>query len=245
MNERATWDQEWRHPIEAFVAKELSQADSGHGIEHVRRVVQNALGLAVGTEARLQVLLPAAWLHDCVVVAKNSPQRKMASRLAAQRAVEFLTEVGYPHEWLPAIQHCIAAHSFSAQIPCETLEARLLQDADRLEALGAIGLARCLMTGGAMRQRLMDPDEPFPSRRVPDDTRQSMDHFFCKLLGLHGTMQTGSGRREAVRRTRFLVGFLRELGVELGVPKEDVERSLESALAESSDLVYIMGLHGV
>jgi uncharacterized protein len=242
---RTRWEARWRAPIERFVALELATADSGHGLEHVMRVVENVAGLADGTSVDLDILLPAAWLHDCVIVPKDSPLRSRASRLAAERAAAFLAEVGYPTDRIPPIEHCIAAHSFSAGIPCETLEAQLLQDADRLEALGAIGLARCLMTGGAMRQRLYSPDEPFPIERRPDDSQQSIDHFFCKLLGLHRTMQTASGRAEAVRRTRFLVQFLRELAKELGIPDRALGRSIENALADSPDLVYIMGTHGV
>lgn len=242
---RRKWDAQWRARIERFVASELATADPGHGLEHVMRVVENAAGLADGTSVDLDILLPAAWLHDCVIVPKDSPLRSRASRMAAERAGAFLAEVGYPTDLIPPIEHCIAAHSFSAGIPCVTVEARLLQDADRLEALGAIGLARCLMTGGAMRQRLYSPDEPFPIERRPDDSQQSIDHFFCKLLGLHRTMQTASGRAEAVRRTRFLVQFLRELAKELGISDLELGSSMENALADSPDLVYIMGSYGV
>jgi uncharacterized protein len=242
---RETWEPMWRDRIERFVAEQLTDADSGHGVEHVIRVVENAHGLAQGTEADMEVLLPAAWLHDCVIVPKDSPLRNQASRMAAARARQFLEKIDYPQEQLAPIEHAIAAHSFSARIPCETLEAKLLQDADRLEALGAIGLARCLMTGGAMRQRLYAPGEPFPVGRQPDDSQQSVDHFFCKLLGLHRTMQTESGKGEAIRRTRFLVAFLRELAIELGISVSEVDRSIKSALADSPDLVYIMGIDGV
>jgi uncharacterized protein len=157
--------------------------------------------------------------------------------MAAERARLFLADVGYPGDLVPWIEHCIASHSFSAGIPCESLEAQLLQDADRLEALGAIGLARCLMTGGAMRQRLYHPHEPFPKTRTPDDSQQSIDHFFCKLLGLHQTMQSAPGRAEAIRRTWFLVGFLRELATELSVEGQELTRSLEIALADFPELV--------
>jgi uncharacterized protein len=243
--ERVSWETRWRGHLEPFVTEQLASADSGHGLEHVLRVVENATRLARGTGAELDILLPAAWLHDCVVVSKASPLRNQASRLAAERAGRFLEEIKYPTDKIASIRHSIAAHSFSARIPCETLEAQLLQDADRLEALGAIGLARCLMSGGAMRQRLYSPEEPFPMDRPPDDTQQSVDHFFCKLLGLHRTMQTASGRAEAVRRTRFLVQFLRELANELGIAEREVARSMENALADSPDLVYIMGTNGV
>jgi len=230
MDERVErWNSRWREPIETFAQQQLQDADSGHGIEHVQRVVANAIGIARGTGAVMEVVLPAAWLHDCVWVPKNSPQRSMASRLAADCAGRYLSEILYPQEYCSAIQHCIAAHSFSAGLPCETLEARIVQDADRLEAVGAIGLARCLMTGGAMGQRLYDPQEPFPYVRPPRDGEQSVDHFFAKLLGLHRTMQTESGRAEAARRTQFLIGFLEQLADELGVGKKILQDALHKA----------------
>jgi uncharacterized protein len=211
------WNQRWRIPIESFVRQQLDGADPGHGIEHIHRVVSNALRLAEGMNVTLEVLLPAAWLHDCVSVPKNAPERNQASRMSAERAVEFLQEIGYPRDHVEAIRHCIEAHSFSAGIACETDEARIVQDADRLEAVGAIGLARCLMTGGALGQRLYEPNEPFPVTRMPRDCEQSVDHFFAKLLGLHRTMQTESGRREGAARTHFLVDFLKQLAGEIGV----------------------------
>jgi uncharacterized protein len=227
MDERVErWNNRWREPMESFARQQLRDADSGHGIEHVQRVVANAIGIARGTEAVMEVILPAAWLHDCVWVPKNSPQRSQASRLAAHCAGAYLSEIDYPDEYRSAIAHCIAAHSFSAGLPCETLEARIVQDADRLEAVGAIGLARCLMTGGAMGQRLYDPQEPFPYHRPPRDGEQSVDHFFAKLLGLHRTMQTESGRAEAVRRTEFLKAFLEQLAMELGLDPQALQDAI-------------------
>src|SRR6185503_808605 len=126
---------------------------------------------------RLEVVIPAAWLHDCVTVPKDSPQRSTASRLAAAAAGDFLHASGYPAEHIPAIQHAIEAHSCSAGIAPHTSEAMVVQDADRLDALGAIGIARILMLGGALGMPLYDPHEPFPETRPPDDRANVLDHF--------------------------------------------------------------------
>jgi len=91
----------------------------------------------------------------------------------------------------------------------------VVQDADRLDALGAVGLARCLMLSGAMGQRLYEPADPFCEGRVPDDRVSAVDHFHTKLLGLGATMHTGSARREAELRTAFLQAFLDRLRGEL------------------------------
>jgi uncharacterized protein len=222
------WDRQWGLLVLERLRVQMADADPAHGLEHVQRVVRNACliaknlvnssGCTGSWEVDLEVLLPAAWFHDCVYVPKNSAQRSEASRLAADRAVALLTELGYPAMKFPAIAHAIESHSFSAQIPCQSLEAQVLQDADRLEALGAIGLARCLMTGGSMGQRLYHPEDPFPTARELRDDQQSVDHFFAKLLKLPSTMQTESGKQIASERAGYLVGFLEQLAEEIGVP---------------------------
>jgi uncharacterized protein len=208
----------WEARFAAFLAEHESASDSAHDRGHVRRVVASAKKLAAAEGADLAVVLPAAWLHDCVVIAKNSPQRASASRLAADRAGEFLRAAGYPAEHIPAIEHAIEAHSFSAGVTPRTIEAKVVQDADRLEALGAIGIARTLITGGANGTPFYDFSEPFPITRVPDDRANIIDHFFTKLLKLADTMQTASGRAAAEQRAEFLKQFLAQLGSEIGVP---------------------------
>jgi uncharacterized protein len=191
------------------------EGDAAHDAAHIHRVVSVSRRLALEEGARLEVVIPAAWLHDCVTVPKDSPLRGTASRLSAERAVEQLEAWGVAPDLLPAIAHAIEAHSFSAGIPPLTLEARVVQDADRLDALGAVGLARCLMLSGAMGQRLYDPDDPFCEGRTPDDRVSAVDHFHTKLLGLGATMHTASARREAEVRTTFLRTFLDRLREEL------------------------------
>jgi uncharacterized protein len=189
--------------------------DAAHDLEHIGRVVANARSLAAGEEARLEVVLPAAWLHDCVAVPKDSPLRASASRLAAEQAVAWLKAWGWPDELLPEIAHAIEAHSFTAAIVPRTPEAKVVQDADRLDALGAAGLARCLMLGGALGRPLYATVDPFCAQRVPDDRASCVDHFYTKLLTLEDTMQTARGRQEAQRRTAYLRGFLDELKREI------------------------------
>jgi len=221
------WRGDWEAVVAGFAAEEMRGADAGHDLGHVGRVVRAAEIIGKAEGARPMVVLPAAWLHDCVVVAKDSRQRSLASRMAADRAREFLTSVGYPQELLPEIEHAIAAHSFSAAIAPETIEAKVVQDADRLEAIGALGLARCLMTGGAMGRQLLHASEPFPVNREADDAASSLDHVFVKLLKLPRMMQTATGRAMADERAAFLVEFLRELAKELCVEPCVLERALD------------------
>ena len=217
----------WLEKISSWAHDQMADSDSGHDIDHVRRVVTNAISISASENADLRIVVPAAWLHDCVIVPKNSPLRSQASRLAANKASDFLRSIQFTEELIDPIAHCILAHSFSAGVPCESLEARVVQDADRLEAVGAIGIARCLMTGGAMRQRLYHPDNPFPLDREPEDTVQSIDHFFSKLLRLDRTMQTASGRNLASQRTQFMIDYLIQLSLELNIDQAILKQSIQ------------------
>jgi uncharacterized protein len=206
----------WEQRFAGFLASRDGDTDPAHDLTHIWRVVANARALAATEGARLAVVLPAAWLHDCVTIPKDSPLRARASTLAAATAGDFLQAAGYPAGDIPAIRHAIEAHSFSAGIAPRTIEAMVVQDADRLDALGAVGIARCLMLGGAMGKPLYDPDAPFPHTRLPDDTSNVIDHFYVKLLKLVETMQTAAGKAEAERRTAFMRQFLEQLGAEIG-----------------------------
>lgn len=204
----------WEKRFEAFL-QEQGFHDSSHGLDHIKRVVLSAKRIGASEHARPGVVVPAAWLHDCVAVEKNSPQRALASTLAAEKARTFLTEADYPAHLLDDICHAIQAHSFSAKIPPETIEAKVVQDADRLDALGAIGLARCLMVGERLSLALYHEEDPFSEARQPDDKQYVLDHFFVKLFTLPDTMQTEAGRQEAQRRARFLELYLEKLEEEL------------------------------
>jgi uncharacterized protein len=203
---------------ESFVAGRTA-ADPAHDLSHIKRVVNNALYLSDIEGCNRDVVLPAAWLHDCVQVPKDSPQRSQASRLAADEAVRFLRTWNYPENLLEAVHHAVAAHSYSAGIPVESTEAGVVQDADRLDALGAIGIARCLLTGGALGSDIYHPDDPFGEHRALDDKAWMVDHFFTKLFKLPATMQTGAGRAEAERRVAQMRTFLEELGREVKPPE--------------------------
>lgn len=210
----------WRDRCEAHVRQ--LDGDAAHDLAHIRRVVRWARQLAEAEDADRSIVIPAAWLHDCVSVPKDHPDRSRASTLAAEAASSWLTEQGYPAERIPEVAHAIAAHSFSAGIAPRTLEAKVVQDADRLDALGAIGIARCYATAGVMGSALVHPEDPVPgphTTRPLDDRQYATDHFVVKLLRLPETMQTEAGRAEAERRSIFLRQFMDELARETGPPR--------------------------
>jgi uncharacterized protein len=207
----------WRERLEAALAAQPSNGDGAHDPHHVRRVWKCATQIADELDEPLDrlVLLAATFLHDFVAVEKNDPRRAQASRLAADEGVALLRTLGFPVEKLAAVAHAIEAHSYSAGIAPTTPEARVLQDADRLEALGAIGLARTFYVAGRMGSSLFHPDDPLGTSRELDDRRYAVDHFYTKLLKLPATMQTPPGRRLAERRAAVLEAFVKDLLAEL------------------------------
>ncbi len=207
---------EWEKRFQRFLNDQMAESDAAHQLDHIHRVVKSAKQLAEIENADPAVVVPAAWLHDCVTMSKDSGQRNQASRMAAKAAGGFLRASGYDPALIPAVEHAIAAHSFSAKIPPQTIEAKVVQDADRLDAIGAVGIARCLMVGTSFGIPLYHPDEPFPQQRRPDDKQYIIDHFYVKLFTLVETMQTEAGRAEAERRTRFMRDFLSQLAWEIG-----------------------------
>lgn len=191
--------------------------DGSHDTSHLDRVWANARSIMAEEGGDAELLAAAVLLHDSVRVEKSSPQRPHASRLAAARAREVLAGLGWPPARIEAAAHAIAAHSFSAGIVPQTLEARILQDADRLEAIGAIGIARCFYTAGRMGSALYDPADPGARGRALDDRAFAIDHFRAKLLTLEGGFQTATGRRLARERTQLTTDFLAAFEAEIGV----------------------------
>ena len=118
-------------------------------------------------------------------------------------------------ERIAAVRHAIEAHSFSAAIMPTTLDAKILQDADRLDAIGMVGAARCFYIAGRMGSGLYDAADPRAENRPLDDKRFAIDHFETKLFGLASGFQTATGRRLAKDRQqklrRFLDEFLEEI----------------------------------
>lgn len=204
-------------PHEALAERLLPHAVSGndgsHDAAHLIRVWKNAVRIHGSEGGNLRLLAAAVLLHDCVAVEKNSPLRAEASRLAAERASEILTELGWPSPDIAAVVHAILTHSFSANLAPESLEARILQDADRLDAIGMIGAARCFYVAGRMGSGLYDPLDPLAENRPLDDKAYAIDHFETKLFRLTDGFQTAAGRalaRQRQDRLRAVLAMLIE-----------------------------------
>lgn len=204
--------QEW---VQDYL-KQNAPADPAHAWDHFVRVAAMTVRLGDGA-VPLQCAVAAAFFHDIVTVPKNSPLRNKASAMSEELALKTLPQFGFSNDEVQSIANAVRTHSYSRGEPPVDLLGKTLQDADRLEALGAIGLYRVIATGVKMGTDLFDVNDPWAEKgRKLDDKKYSVDHFFTKLLKLPLTMQTKAGRDEAGVRVKLLIDFLEQLGNELG-----------------------------
>jgi len=213
----------WERRFAGFLESGPALTDGSHDLGHFQRVWKAAryINREEGEPADPLILLAAAYFHDLVSFPKDHPRRSESSRVSAERAVELLrgplSEGGpaFPAAKIEGVRHAIHAHSFSARVEPLTAEARILQDADRLEAVGAIGLARVFYTAGQLGQKLFHPEDPLAEEREPDDRLYSLDHFKVKLLKLPALMNTATGRRMAESNAVYLEQFLEKIRGEI------------------------------
>lgn len=189
--------------------------DPGHDWAHIQRVVASATLLAEKEAALKEIVIPAAFLHDIVNVPKNHPERARASTLAADKAIKLLEKHGADSQYFTRIHQAIVEHSFSKGLAPSTIESACVQDADRLDALGAIGILRCTAVNVEMKAKFYDPEDPFAEHRELNDKQWMLDHYEVKLLRLQDTFTTTQGRLEAQRRTEFMRSFLHQLRSEI------------------------------
>lgn len=198
-------------------ARKAEHGDAAHDLSHLFRVALFTMRFA-GPDTDPRECVAAALLHDHINVPKNHPDRARASEFSAEAAAPILAKAGFAPAAIARVQNAIRDHSFSrGAIPTEAL-GRALQDADRLEAIGAIGLMRVFSTGARMGAGYFHAEDPWAKARPLDDSAFSIDHFFTKLLKLPATFLTPGGRAEAEKRGRRLRAFLEDIADEIGEP---------------------------
>lgn len=205
-----------RRDVEALWAgsKDTSGA---HDLAHAVRVAAWTIRLG---QSRVDPAsaIAAALLHDVISLPKNHPERSRSSEKSAALARQWLSKLGFAPQEIDEISDAIENHSFSRGGAPQRWLGKCLQDADRIEALGSIGIFRVVSTGTSMGSAYFDPMDPWARRRELDDRSFCVDHFFTKLLKLPETMNTAQGREEAERRAAKMHEFLEQLGEELGDP---------------------------
>ncbi len=210
----------WFEPLLARLREHLSlepsPRDAAHDLGHLLRVARLAHRLAKLEEADPEVCVAGALLHDLVYRPKNHPESPLTARMAADLVLRWCQETPGLETRAQAIAAAVASHSWSGGGAPASREAAVVQDADRLEALGAIGVARVFATGASFGAGLWHPEDPWAEGRDLDDKAWSLDHFERKLLRLEADMKTDAGRRLAVARQHAMLAYLGALRAELG-----------------------------
>jgi uncharacterized protein len=189
--------------------------DSAHDFNHIMRVYKNARKICKTENANQKLVLAAVLLHDIVSYPKSDKRSKNSSVESAAASEKILKKYGFKDHEIKIISNAIEDHSFSRKKIPKTIEGKILQDADRLDAIGAIGIARVFAVGGLEKRPFYSNKDPFCNNRSPDDQKWTLDHFYKKLLLLESKMNTKTGKIEAKKRTKILRNFLSELKKEL------------------------------
>jgi uncharacterized protein len=197
------------------VKKIVAKNDPAHDFEHILRVYKNAEKICKSEKADKKLVLSAVLLHDIISFPKSDKRSKTASTKSAIKAKKILKRFNFSMTEIKIIMDAIESHSFSKNKKPKTLEGKILQDADRLDALGSIGIARTFAVSGGENRPFYNKYDPFCSNRKPDDQKWTVDHFYKKLLLLQTRMNTRFARNEAKRRTKILKKFLNDLKTEI------------------------------
>lgn len=198
-----------------YKVKKIMDNDSAHDFEHVMRVYKNAQKICKKEKANEKLVLCAVLLHDIVSYSKSDKRSKLSSIHSAKKAEQILKKYNFSKNEIIIVSEAIRDHSFSQNKKPLTIEGKILQDADRLDAIGAIGIARVFATGGSLKRPFYNFNDPFCKTRSPDDKTWTVDHFYQKLLKLDSLMNTKSGRIEAKKRTKVLREFLKQFRKEI------------------------------
>jgi uncharacterized protein len=206
----------------ARVEQALPDGELAHDRHHIERVYRWSLRLAPEAAADADLSGAAALVHDLALVPKDSPQRALGGERSGELAGSALSAAGYDESERAAVCGAVRTSSWSRGLPPEGPLGVVLQDADRLDAIGALGLMRNLSCAQWMSRpgrpgRFYDPEDPFhESPRALDDRRNALDHCFAKLLQLADGMRLPSAQAEAARRHAAMAAFIAELRSELG-----------------------------
>jgi uncharacterized protein len=189
--------------------------DSAHDFDHIMRVYKNAQKICKKEKTDEKLVLSAVLLHDVISYPKSDKRSKLSSFKSSDASKQILKNYDFTEDEIQIISDAIKDHSFSQNKTPKTIEGKILQDADRLDAIGAIGIARVFAVAGSEKKPFFSIDDPFCKKRTPDDQKWALDHFYKKLMLLESLMNTKSGKIEAKKRTKVLKYLLSELKKEI------------------------------
>ncbi len=201
--------------LKSIAEKRQTKEDPSHDFNHISRVLNMAIKIGKSVGADLDIVIPAALFHDTVVYRKDSPKSLNETDESAEATSKILQETkGYPKDKIEAVKICIKECSFTKGIIPVSLESRVLQDADLLEATGAISIIRTFSSGGAMNRAFYNPKNPL-KEKYEKDFPSGVGLFYRRLLIVEQRVHSKLAKQIAKKRTNFLRKFLTQLETEL------------------------------
>ena len=209
-------DKELKNQLIKIAKEKIPDIDVSHDFEHALRVLSNAERIAKEENGDFDIIVPAALFHDLIVYPKNHPDKHKSQEKSAKAAEKILKTFGnFPEDKIGKVKICILECSFSKGIVPDLLESKILQDADGLEATGAISIMRTYSSTGQMKKLFYNSEDPFCENREPNASEFALDLFYERLLKVVERMHTETAKKIAKRRTDFLMDFLKEFKLEL------------------------------
>lgn len=199
------------------VQKYYTSEDPAHDWAHVLRVASNAEKICHDLGLDPELIVAGVYCHDLINLPKNHPDRNKASTLSAEEAYPLLVQAGFSPEDILIIKKMIVEHSYSKGDKPSCIESAIVQDSDRLDALGAIGILRCAAVNAKMGSIFYDHNDPLAEGRQLNDREFMLDHYFVKLFKLPDLMNTESARNLAIQRVDYMKVFLQQLLTETGL----------------------------
>jgi len=183
---------------------------SHHDKYHIERVYNLAVRIAQQEKADIDTVKAAVLLHDIARAREDEGTITDHASEGAKMARKILTEVNFPKQKIPNVIHCIETHRFRKRLTPKTLEAQILQDADRLDIIGAIGIARTFTRGGWSNTPIHDPKIK-PKAQYDGKSETSTNHIQEKLLRIRDTINTETAKKIADERHTYVEQFLERL----------------------------------
>lgn len=206
-------------------------SDSAHDAEHVYRVLANAMVIAEGEPgADMDVLICACLLHDIGRADQLKDPSLCHAQAGAEKAYAYLISHGFAEDFSQHVRSCIRTHRFRKNAPPESLEAKILFDADKLDVVGAIGIARTLVYKGAVSAPLYNRFHGRISDGREDDAQSFFQEYCFKLEKLYDRFYTETGKQLALQRRGAAVSFYESLYREVSELDERGKNQLESYL---------------
>ncbi|MBS3174966.1 HD domain-containing protein [Candidatus Woesearchaeota archaeon] len=194
----------------------IKDYDPSHDMHHSLRVLKNAEYIQKHEGGDLEIIIPAAIFHDAVNYPKNDLRSKNSAIESAQIAEKILRNINYYNKnKIDSVKKAIIEHSYSNGIKPYIKESKIVQDADRLEATGAIAIMRTFCSTGQMKRKFYNPEDPFCRNHEPDPLNYAIDLFYKRLLKVKDLMNTKTAIELAEKRTEFLRQFIIQLEKEI------------------------------